>query len=395
MTKRMISILLILSLACSMLTACGNSQDVGEKNKKSTIEEESSVKDSEAGEINTEDDLTFGMIVWSKDDALSSMIYSTVNYTAECLGVKMQWEIGWSDVDLQVTQAQNLIAAGVDGLMLVSITDGATDKISELCEEAGISFVLVHRRITDDVIKERVEARSTYIGSLSEDYVVDATNMMDYIASLETINKVGLSLVTVGSSLESKNTGILEGVEKYGMEVVGTIYTDGAADTRTYAENLISTYPDMDCLIMASGSEGAAEAAYNRIKAVAGTGSIKLAMLDVPTDAKEMFEDGTLICTCSTIYPLNMYALTLLYNYAKGTPISDKPVYLTQPSLIYTSAEDITEIDTYASNTEYHLWTKEDIQSLTTEVNGDLNEEVYQELMNEWSTDWIKNIISE
>lgn len=382
MKRRIMSLLLCVTMLCLLLAGCGKSSQ-GEV-------QPDSAKEENAG---SGDDLTFGMIVWSKDDALSSMIYSTVNYAAESLGVKMQWEIGWSDVDKQVTQAQNLIAAGVDGLMLVSITDGATDKISEMCEEAGIPFVLVHRRITDEEIKKRVESRKTYLGSLSEDYVVDATNMMEYIASLKTIKKVGLSLVTVGSSLESKNTGILEGVEKYKMDVVGTIYTDGAADTRTYAENLITTYPDMDCLIMASGSEGAAEAAYNRIKAVSGAGSIKLAMLDVPTDAEEMFSDGTLICTCSTIYPLNMYALALLYNYQKGTPISEKPVYLTQPSLLYTSVEDITEIDAYASDPEYHLWTKEEIKALTKEENPDLNEEKYQELMDEWSTDWVKERI--
>lgn len=382
MKKRIIGLLVCICMVCTLLAACGQSSQ-GEQ-----VQEDTSGTNKEADE-----GLTFGMILWSRDDALGSMIYSSVNYAAECLGVNMQWEIGWSDVEEQVTQAQNLIAAGVDGIMLVSITDGATDRVSELCEDAGIPLVLVHRRITDEEIRERVESRQTYLGSLSEDYIVDATNMMDYIASLGTIEKVGLSLVTVGSSLESKNTGILEGVEKYDMEVVGEIYTDGAADTRTYAENLITTYPDMDCLIMASGSEGAAEAAYNRIKAVSGAGSIKLAMLDVPTDAEEMFEDGTLICTCSTIYPLNIYALAILYNYANGTPLGEEPVYLTQPSLLYTCVEDITEIDAYASNPDYHLWSEEDIKALTKEVNPDVTEEDYQALMDEWSTEWIRERI--
>ena len=388
--KKMISLLLVLLMLLSTMVGCG-SQGVEATNTEDADVSAEANNDSQGS--NEEDPLKFGMIVWSKDDALGSMIYSTVNYAAEQLGVEMQWEIGWSDVDLQVTQAQNLIAAGVDGIMMVSITDGATEKVTELCEKAGIPFVLVHRRISDPDIAAIVEARDCYLGSLSEDYVVDATLVMEYMGSLGTIESVGLGLTTVGSALEIKNKGFLDGVEKYGYEVVGEFYADGAADTKTYAENLITTYPDMDCLIMTCGADGAAEAAYNRIKAVVGAGNIKLAMSDLPSDPLPMFEDGTLLCCTTGIYPLNMYALMMLYNEVTGNPVSETPVYLTQPSLLYTCAEDITELNKYVTNPDFHLWSAEEVKALVKAENPEVSEAFYQEKMNEWSADWVKSKI--
>ncbi len=144
---------------------------------------------------------------------------------------------------------------------------------------------------------------------------------------------------------------------------------------------------------MTCGADGAAEAAYNRIKAVVGAGNIKLAMSDLPSDPLPMFEDGTLLCCTTGIYPLNMYALMMLYNEVTGNPVSETPVYLTQPSLLYTCAEDITELNKYVTNPDFHLWSAEEVKALVKAENPEVSEAFYQEKMNEWSAEWVKSKI--
>lgn len=81
-----------------------------------------------------------------------------------------------------LTQWQNLISGGVDGIVIIPLADTVTQKTSEMCEKAGVYFSLCFRDIIDDTIRQQVTANPYFVGMTFEaDY--DAAKEMVKIAA--------------------------------------------------------------------------------------------------------------------------------------------------------------------------------------------------------------------
>lgn len=182
MKKKLISALLCLTLAVSMLTACGGgSSDSGEKTD-TTEAAEDTAEDAAEDTGDAADDAASSAGVDVKDAKVGISIYQfsdnfmtlyrteLVRYMVEDLGFtesNITVQDGKNDQAEQTNQIQNFITSGVDVMILNLVQSSSAPQITDMCNTAGIPVVYINRqpdetesdRWTDEGIK------ATYIGA--------------------------------------------------------------------------------------------------------------------------------------------------------------------------------------------------------------------------------------
>ena len=102
--KKLISVVLVLSLVLSLLAGCtSGSPQTNEGDGKYKI----------------------GVILYANQDTLGGRIYSLLNDAAKALGCEITFALGDYDTTAQLTSAENLIAAGVDGIICLPLAETA------------------------------------------------------------------------------------------------------------------------------------------------------------------------------------------------------------------------------------------------------------------------------
>ena len=95
------------------------------------------------------------------------------------LGVNLIYRTGSYDAENQTTDIENLIAAGVDGIMCVVIVDTATDELLKVCEEADVDYQVFFRNIMDEEAYNYCMASDHFAGYICEDEAAAGVDMVD------------------------------------------------------------------------------------------------------------------------------------------------------------------------------------------------------------------------
>ena len=115
---------------------------------------EDAAADNAVSEAVSTDPVKLGVIFYSKDDSLGQLVYSYLNYAAEVIdNLEIQWVFGSYDAASQVADAENLIAAGVDGIMCLTLDDLAMQQIANLCNENEVYFQVMFRMPSEEETK--------------------------------------------------------------------------------------------------------------------------------------------------------------------------------------------------------------------------------------------------
>ena len=96
------------------------------------------------------------------DDNFQTILRTTAEEYAKSLGHELQIEDAREDVGTQMSQVQNMIAAGVDAIIVTPVSTEATPAITEMVKAAGIPLVYINRRPAD---VDALGGKSTYVGS--------------------------------------------------------------------------------------------------------------------------------------------------------------------------------------------------------------------------------------
>ena len=334
-----------------------------------------------------------GVIFYSKDDSLGAAVYSTLNYAAEALGVELVWKVGDLDPTAQITAAENMVAAGCNGILCIPMTDTVTQKIGKLCEDNQVYYVNCFRTITDDAIRKEVESYKYFLGYCFEDEIVAGETVVKLMADAGKKN-AAIHYMYPGSALTLRNNGFDQGLESTGMNKIAenTLNTSGnVAETTSVTENFINTYSELDVIIAASSAAGQGEAMVNTIRNLAPNGKVQLATFDVFAGMDEAFKDGTLGCAVAGMSPDALFSFMLLYNAVIGMPLSDKQEELSQNYIYITSPEESEAYEKYIDNPEYMIYKAEDIQAMSRANNPDFDIEALRAIMADYT---MENVIA-
>lgn len=372
--KKLLSVIISLCLLLG-LCACGDSPD--------------DKKDDESVKI--------GVIFYSKDDSLGQLVYSYLNYADQVIdGLEVQWVFGSFDAASQLADAENLISAGVDGILCLTLDDVAMLQIANLCNENEVYFQVMFRAPASDETTKTLANYEYYVGYAIEDTVN---------TSRETINilsQKGIKNIAVGGNTHSATSllrmeGMEQGCKDFGVNVV-TQFDIGSDVTSVQSDvqNILDSYSDVEAVWSMSGSLGIADIIVNTLRAHKESTGKTLGFITFDTfdGMAQAFDDGILYGAVGGQAPLCLQAFSALYNAIDGHPLSKDKVGLYFPFLIITSSEDLDFMEEYYNNPNVQLYDEDIIKSMLYRYNPDVDLNELNEFWSSFSMDWIKEEMS-
>lgn len=340
-----------------------------------------------------------GCMFYSNTDALGSQTYELINACAESLGAETLWEVGNFDNDSQLTAIQNLIAAGVDGLVFQPMDYDFLPKVIDVCEEAGIYLGVMFGPIQDEETVAYMAESEYFVGYSYEHEASIAEKHINILADLGA-TKLGVGWATPGSALADwANEGFKAGIDTAGMEVLAEYSTPIDQNSNTVSsnvQNFISAYPDMNGMVFGGFGGGIGEAVTQLL--VSANAEVKISARDIFVGMEKAFEAGIGASFSGATAPDGLYMFSCVYNAIKGTPVSDSYVELIQPALFITSAEDCSLYEEYIANTENYttvVFNDEYYQALSKANNADLTPESIQKMMDTYTIEWVSERVAQ
>jgi ABC-type sugar transport system substrate-binding protein len=105
---------------------------------------------------------TIGYATPNFDDNFQTILREAAKSYAKSKGIDLQVEDAREDVGTQQSQVQNLIASGVNAIIVGPVSTEATAPITKLAKDAGIPLVYINRRPAD---VDSFDGNATYVGS--------------------------------------------------------------------------------------------------------------------------------------------------------------------------------------------------------------------------------------
>lgn len=385
MLKKVMALILASALAIGMLAGCGSSGQASSAEEKK--EESKAEESAPSGKIKV------GVIIWSVEDAVTSSVKRLLDHAAEALDVELIYNTGAFDAEAQLKAAENLIASGVNGILLMPIVDAGIPKIFEACKTAGIPLCQFYRYVVDETNRAALEAEDLYLGSSMPDDVKAGYHMAEMLrdAGCTKVGMVGQAPGNDATDARQKgfqqafDEGVLEKVTEY-------IIPLGQTGTQVWTEatnNFITAYPEMDGMIMSVGASGGSEATMAAIEQQKAIGKVKLACFDTPSNSTEGFEKGILCGVANGMHLDPMIALVLMVNKINGTPLSDKAVKIDTDYIYLSNLDEEKAYYQYIDSKEGDIFafTTEEIKQMSKKNNPDFSLDDLKEIAAKWTYD--------
>lgn len=380
-------------------TAVDEAESSAEEVAKDTSEDDVAEKVEENGgaeEIST-DPVKLGVIFYSKDDSLGQLVYSYLNYAAEVIdNLEIQWVFGSYDAASQVADAENLIAAGVDGIMCLTLDDLAMQQIANLCNENEVYFQVMFRMPSEEETKAILDTYEYYVG-----YAIEDTENTSYetvrIMADKGIQKIGVGGNTHSATSTLRMNGMEKGCTDFNIDILAQFdLGNDVSSVQSDVQNILDSYPDVEAIWLMSGSLGIADITVNTLKAHqdASGKTVGVVTFDTFEGMATAFEDDILWGAVGGQAPLCLQAFAALYNAVDGHPLSEEKVGLLFPFLVLTDSDDLDLFEQYYNNTEVQIYDEELIKSMLYRYNPDVSLELLKDLSDSYSMDWIKEEIS-
>lgn len=363
--KKMLALGLTLAMSMTLLAGCGNNGG-GEADSQSGDAAAGPAKDGGSGAeasdapAAADSDISIGVVIWSTDDGLGADSKTALDAVAEDLGVSLVYRTGSYDAESQTTDYENLLAAGVDGMLCCVINDTSTDDLLKICEEAGIPMQIFFRNIIDEEAYQYCMASGQFAGYICEDEGGAGVDMVDELLA-QGCTTFGLLNREAGNGvIDRRQAGVMEYLDEKGLiyYVSTSSNTATATDMVDATDQLLAAHSDINGLICSSGSNGAIDAIITDLQG----SDIKLTSFDTPVDIPGSFDAGNLVMLTTGAQIDPVYALINLYCKITGQPKSDTPAEYGSNYIYMKSAEDAATYAQYFS--EFNTYTAEEVQGL-------------------------------
>ncbi len=331
-----------------------------------------------------------GMIWYGNTDAMGGTFYAWANHAAEVLDVELVWKLGSYTTADELTDCENLISAGCEGIYFVPMDTAANLQLGNACQNSSVYWATSNRQISDEDILATCEA-NPYFAARVYDNSYDVCKEMVKVMADQGITKVCmLSGDPTDAMMVERTQGFEDGCKEYGVEILATsqIVSGDASANVDSVNNFLTLYPNMEGILAVSGTAGVGEAIITALKASGKEkGSVKVAAFDTFEGNKEAFEDGWLAASCGGYTTECLVSLLALINTVEGNITPDKVMELSLSPLLITSAEEMDIFSQYVDNPDVQLYSDDTIKSL---VGTDVTVDDYQKVLDDWSIDYVK-----
>lgn len=320
--KKLCSLLLAAAMALS-LAACGSPAAAGSDSPASSNEPGAAQTEQPSGGDSSSDKKgVIGYNYFAAGDYALDTLANNTKRVIEACGYEAMGVCDNASLDQLVTDVENMISAGVDGLVLWMPNDSLYLKVAQICEDAGVPFCLSDKVPTDKAITEQLESFKTYVGGVTPDNHSYGVQMGEFALSQGYKSCFILASGVGDASGTPRIEGFTETFEAGGGQILGTQHTDDSNQAVTQAEDMYLAHTDAD-FIMATGASTFGTAGLETLKKYNDT-RMKIVTADFDESIlASMKESDTVSFLIGDFLVCGSYASVLMCNYLNGTPITD------------------------------------------------------------------------
>ncbi|MDR0409200.1 MAG: substrate-binding domain-containing protein [Spirochaetaceae bacterium] len=179
--------------------------------------------------------------------------------TCEALDVEPMVVNDEGKVENSSVNVDNMISAGVDGIVFFGIYDTMFPVIAQKCESAGVPFVFFDHMPADSVLVDLVENFETYKGIAATVDNDTGRNLGAYAASRGLKKAIVITAPRSDTSHVARTAGFTEAFEAGGGQVLNVSYGEvDLPSVMTRANDELTAHPDVECIYVTNGDAGAA-----------------------------------------------------------------------------------------------------------------------------------------
>ena len=374
--KKLLSLLLALCLMAALLAGCDNGQAGDDTPSDSNSPTGSSSSETEMPAYKV------GIISHTNSGGCWERILDAAEYMGGELNCEVSAAVG-SSADAILTEAENFIASGVDGLIIMN-DGGVTSRLVDLCEEAGVYIVFSDCGLS--VVEEddysTYATSEYYLGHVAHDEYDDSYACAQDMIANGAENFVIFGLPPgISANFDKRAVGAMDAITDAGLEYV---------EARSYAmaeiaNNLMSQYPETDAIFSFVTTPDSFNVADMAAKY---GGKIQISAYMVG-DVSYEFEVGFLTHVSVGSEARMQLAFALLYSGLRGERVSNAdgtPAEIEFPHLWITSGEDFETF--YAATTGgNHAYSIDEMKQLIKVFNPDVTPEDYQVIADAFSAE--------
>jgi ribose transport system substrate-binding protein len=179
--------------------------------------------------------------------------------TCEALDVEPMVVNDEGKVENSSVNVDNMISAGVDGIVFFGIYDTMFPVIAQKCESAGVPFVFFDHMPADSVLVDLVENFETYKGIAATVDNDTGRNLGAYAAGRGLKKAIVITAPRSDTSHVARTAGFTEAFEAGGGQVLNVSYGEvDLPSVMTRANDELTAHPDVECIYVTNGDAGAA-----------------------------------------------------------------------------------------------------------------------------------------
>lgn len=377
MKKRMVSVIFVAALTAIMSMGCGSG-----KEDNAVIETGAAEADT-AKEETGEDGYSIGINCFgSSSYALVTLANNSVK-VFDVYGDKTSVSDDNFQIDKLVQDVENLIASGIDGLVVWLPADNLYENIVDLCEKNEIPFVLNDKIPSDETIAAMIKENPYFAGAISPANAVYGAQIAEY--ALEQGYKT--CIVTSSSIGDASDSPRLEAFketfEAGGGEIVEELHSDNGDIAHGQIEDALIANPDIDFIYGVGSDYGIAACGVLENQ---GRTDVAVMTSGLDSEAINLLESEQLEVLSGDNWVSGMISAVLLRNFIDGNALKDAD----------GNVPYVTDIQPFALNTDQialfrkcfidnFCYSEDELNQMLVKNNAEFNYDSFMEIVNSYS----------
>lgn len=317
MKKRLLGILMAMAMVVGMASCSGgnDAEKKDEKAEKPAVEEKA--EKEEGKEEKKEGGRVFGFTSMDNSNPFFVTIEDAIRKAVEANGDKLVSVDPANDVNLQITQVEDLISQGIDGIFLnPAEAEGILPALDQL-KEAGIPIINYDTEVAD------LSYVASYVGS--DNYNAGLVCGEDLVKKCPDGGKVIILDSPTMNSVVDRTNGFLKAIEGKNFEIVAQQDAKGNLEKAMgIAEDLFQSNTD---LVAVFGGNDPTALGILAAANAAGLKDVKIYGVDGSPDFKsEMVKEGSLLEATGAQSPVSIAnkSVEVMYKVLAGEKVDDR-----------------------------------------------------------------------
>lgn len=306
-------------------------------------------------------------------------------YSADALNVELMVVNDEAKIEKSISNVENLIASGVDGIVFFGISDASFAIIGKMCADAKVPFVLYDHLPTEDTLAH-LRNNPYFVGAVGEDDYDAGYPVGQFAASTGRKTAVLITGRRGDTTHEARVKGFSDAFAEVGGKVldIGWGGTESRSDALKKSEDLLVAYPDVEIVYTTSGD--AAVATMEVLQKHADVDAMFF-VTDLDPEILEGLEAGKISAANGAHWINSGLAVALLHNYLEGQPLKDAngqaPVFYV-PIIVLETGQYYAYDEQWLKNMPF---SPEEIRNLSVKYNGDASAELFENLLANYSVE--------